>query len=579
MRHRFCCLACLTLLCVAAPAHADWPAQGKPVLYVLQSHNGIISAQILETPSGDLMVVGEGRGSNGAGWNAVQVTRDGDLAPGWTLTGTCLGTSSFSYGAALHGLAMGNTGELWHVRRPSSGTQGLNIVPPTSPLSTYCSAGQLEGIGTGAAGIPGSSDGYIVTGQSTVKRLTSSGGTAAGWPAGGVVAMQGRDSGLELDPCLLPDGAGGVVVLEMTADGPVVSRVDGNAARHAGWPAAGLPLGGPPSCFFLSLPVWRLLPSGPDHVLALWVEAPDCSGPLRAKMQRIGFDGTLDPAWPAGGLEVVALGVNEDVTLVADGEGGAHVLWESGGLPRGTHVRPSGSFYPGLDAQGRLLLPNGAPYVRLKPASPYWLNSSSDVPYLVADRGLDAGLVFVWSEPTDPTQNSTRTMRVRWLRADLTPEPAEPDAGLLVLDDSGNSFAAVQRAAHADGAGGIFLAWESFLGDPPPVNDWTLAMTRVSRPSITGVPSSVATSAFALGGAMPNPVRGSVSLRCTLPDERTARLEVFDAGGRRWRSAIVSGAGEHSLRFDDLGELPPGLYLARLALGGETRTSRFVKLR
>lgn len=580
MRPRSCCLSCLALLCcVAAPARADWPAQGKPVLYVMQSTRGIISAQILDTPSGDLMVVGEGQGGNGAGWNAVRVTRDGDVAPGWTLTGTCLGTSSFGYGAAYHGLAMGNTGELWHVRRPSSGTYGLNIVSPTGPLSTYCSAGQIEGIGTGAAGIPGSSDGYIVTGQSTVRRLTSSGATAAGWPAGGVVAMQGRDTGLEFDPCLLPDGEGGVVVLEMTADGPVVSRVDGNAVRHAGWPAAGLPLGGPPSCFSLSLPVWRLAPSGPDHVLALWVESPDCAGTLRAKMQRFGLDGTLDPAWPAGGLEVVALGVNENVTLVADGEGGAHVLWESNGLPRGTHVRPVGSFYPGLDAQGLPLLPIGAQYVRLKRAGPApWLNSSSDVRYLVADRGLDAGLVFVWSEPSDPTQNSTRAMRVRWLRADLTPEPAEPDAGLLVHDDSGNSYAAVQRAAHADGAGGIFLAWESFLGDPSPAYDWPLAMTRVARPSVASVPPSAPTT-LALALASPNPVRGGIALRLFLPNNAPARLDLFDVAGRRHRSIEVGGAGEHVQRFDDLGDLGAGVCFARVTQGGESRTLHFVRLR
>ena len=106
-----------------------------------------------------------------------------------------------------------------------------------------------------------------------------------------------------------------------------------------------------------------------------------------------------------------------------------------------------------------------------------------------------------------------------------------------------------------------------------------MAMTHVTRPVVTGVPPTPASTAFALGGAAPNPVRGSVTLRCTLPGEGAARLELFDVSGRRWRSATVSGAGEHVMRFDDLGDLPAGLYLARLAFGAESRTTRFVKMR
>ena len=75
----------------------------------------------------------------------------------------------------------------------------------------------------------------------------------------------------------------------------------------------------------------------------------------------------------------------------------------------------------------------------------------------------------------------------------------------------------------------------------------------------------------------PNPVRAgrAVTLAFALPEAATARLEVFDALGRR--VAVLAGgafgAGRHTAAWSTDG-LPAGLYVARLTADGRTDTRR-----
>lgn len=88
------------------------------------------------------------------------------------------------------------------------------------------------------------------------------------------------------------------------------------------------------------------------------------------------------------------------------------------------------------------------------------------------------------------------------------------------------------------------------------------------------------TATIALAPPAPNPARGSTTLRFALPRASDARLEVFDAAGRRVR-VLRSGpaeAGEHAVVFapDDAAgrALAPGLYVVRLEAGGVALTRR-----
>ena len=77
----------------------------------------------------------------------------------------------------------------------------------------------------------------------------------------------------------------------------------------------------------------------------------------------------------------------------------------------------------------------------------------------------------------------------------------------------------------------------------------------------------------------PNPFEGSVRLRFVLEAPSDARLDVFDALGRRVASlAGAFGAGEQSVQLD-AGALAPGAYLVRLTAAGEVRTRRIVRAR
>jgi hypothetical protein len=99
------------------------------------------------------------------------------------------------------------------------------------------------------------------------------------------------------------------------------------------------------------------------------------------------------------------------------------------------------------------------------------------------------------------------------------------------------------------------------------------------------VDGPVTVAAPALERVRPDPVVGMAMLRFTLPMAGEARLEVFDAAGRRVRTLATGRfeAGAHERAWDgtdrDGNLAPAGLYLARLEAGGRTSVQRFVRLR
>lgn len=99
-----------------------------------------------------------------------------------------------------------------------------------------------------------------------------------------------------------------------------------------------------------------------------------------------------------------------------------------------------------------------------------------------------------------------------------------------------------------------------------------------ATPGTVDAPTNVPTLAFA--APSPNPARGATTLRWSLPAAGTAKLEVYDAAGRRVR-VLHDGsatAGEHVVRFelrDGSGRaLPSGVYLARLEAAGQVLVRR-----
>jgi hypothetical protein len=91
--------------------------------------------------------------------------------------------------------------------------------------------------------------------------------------------------------------------------------------------------------------------------------------------------------------------------------------------------------------------------------------------------------------------------------------------------------------------------------------------------------------ALALAAPFPNPsLRGSVTLRFTLPTAGSARVEIFDVAGRQVWQRQVGGlaAGPYSVLWDGrttAGRTAgPGVYLAKLTTEVGSRTARMVRL-
>ena len=144
------------------------------------------------------------------------------------------------------------------------------------------------------------------------------------------------------------------------------------------------------------------------------------------KLQRFRLDGSLDPAWPPGGLTVVATDTIAGVTLIPDGQQGAHVLWYSlsTNTIRGTHVLANGQFAGSLGPQGvPLPSPGSQPHI-----TRYGV-AQGPLTFVPADVAPNGGLVFAWNDDAVAPGNA---IRVRWLLADYTADPSEPAAGRLL---------------------------------------------------------------------------------------------------------------------------------------------------
>ena len=89
-------------------------------------------------------------------------------------------------------------------------------------------------------------------------------------------------------------------------------------------------------------------------------------------------------------------------------------------------------------------------------------------------------------------------------------------------------------------------------------------LTVAPRATATEAPAALP-AVFALGGAMPNPVRGAARIRIDVPQPATVTVEVFDMLGRL-ATTVVDGpltAGRHDLGWQPTG-FPSGVYLVRM---------------
>src|SRR5262249_28183570 len=126
------------------------------------------------------------------------------------------------------------------------------------------------------------------------------------------------------------------------------------------------------------------------------------------------------------------------------------------------------------------------------------------------------------------------------LAADGAIFPGWPRGGLMLAGSFGNSTESPY--AIPDGAGGAYVAWDERLN---PMNSHEARLTRLSPggPVGDGPPP---TPVLSLARIAPNPASGLFTVSATMPDDRPAKLEVFDLAGRVTLVREVLGAGERA---------------------------------
>jgi len=181
---------------------------------------------------------------------------------------------------------------------------------------------------------------------------------------------------------------------------------------------------------------------------------------------------------------------------------------------------------------------------------------------------------------------------IQWAASD----PAGVDSvNILLSSDGGATFPTViARGVPNTGA----YAWTLPDTSLPACRVRVVAFDAWRNPSTVGSASDFAiTSAVSVGAAglagfeltpvWPNPTQGATSLRFTAPRSANVGLAIYDLAGRRVRGlvspAAATTAGAHTVAWDgrdDAGRTAsPGVYFARLVLGGAARTQRFALVR
>ena len=544
---------------VTGAAHAQWPANGKYLMGAPNGHNHSRYVQMFDLPGGEFYVVAVGRGGTSNGHGLQRLRPNGEIEPGWPVTGVSLGSFQVAISPTLSGFTIDDSLCFWHsstVTSPSG--VGAHFVRPNAAPSPSTSLWRVTNTSLqwsdAAPGTAG--DIYVVSAGTNLKRIDRGGALKAGWPASGVNFS--NPNGSPTDAALLPDGSGGVVWFQSIQ--PIVKRYDASGLLHAGWPATGLTLtndltDGNTFDGALFRPLVR---SGASHCFAAWT-MPYTSSPVGIRLQRFSLDGALASGWPASGLEIATAGVNvtESVTLIEDGSDGVYVLWYKDGVPVGTHVLADGSVLGSAQAP---LLPAGASFTR----PTHFL--AAPIPYLMADRTPDGGLVFAWDELDG---SDVPRIRVRWLQPDLTPDQDEPSDGWLIVKatqgPSGINY--TLRTVHSDGVGGAYVAWEVMRAATPPetIGEAEIWMTRILPSALLDTPRPAPVSArLALSAPRPNPTRGLVvSAELSLADDGPAFVELLDVSGRVLAARHVEGAGPHEISFAETASVPVGLYFIR----------------
>jgi hypothetical protein len=112
-----------------------------------------------------------------------------------------------------------------------------------------------------------------------------------------------------------------------------------------------------------------------------------------------------------------------------------------------------------------------------------------------------------------------------------------------------------------------------------PNDAWSVVLTRDSGTGVAGGRDPAQEAGLAILEARPNPFAAGTELRFSIPHAAGVRLDVYDVTGRRVARLVDEprSAGRHGVVWR--GEVPAGIYFARLAVGDRVVTRKLVRER
>jgi hypothetical protein len=627
----------------ASPQWIQWARDGVPAT---SSTAGYFPDVVPDGSGGCIVVWCDYRFSGSSEVRAYvqRLTSDGLVAPGWRPDGVPLSATS---GMQFFPLAIpdGNGGAIvaWQEYRSetsynafaqritASGSAGEGWPADGVPLCTqpgYQVAVAIVDDGVGGVIVAWEDGRSGGRGDIYAQRLSAAGVPL--WAQDGVCLSTGL--GDKMSPVMVSDGSGGAIVAwPDTLPGACsiyAQRVDSSGNRL--WGSGAVRVCMPSRYQQTNL---RLVTDGTHGAIAAWVATGVWDCVLR---QRVLANGTI--AWPT---DVVS--VQDNCDLVADGAGGAIVVWQDvhqllddadiyaqrvdmngNRLWAGAGVAVCS--HAGLQQAPRLCSDaHGGAIVVWED----WRNSSSSTAYDNSDvyaQWLDASGAYRWTADGEEVCTAAGNQIFPLISADAS-------SGFIVwLDRRGDQWGlyaqrvrtnlpenelAIVTSAEAD-LRSVRIAWRVPLGLRAEIlkRTWGSAWTRIreSDPdssrmilfddrdvtpgqayeyvlgfvqgqgrALAGQVRVTVPAAPPLGlqGLRPNPAIRDAFVAFSLPDASPARLELLDLAGREVLAREVGdlGVGNHVVNLSAGRALAPGIYLVRLTRGARSLTARAVVLR
>lgn len=450
-----CVLApCLLLCALALPAWAQWYPTGVPVATALADQSAAVTAP---DGSGGLYVVWQDYRNGGVGNGlfdiyAQHVLSSGATDPAWAAGGmpVCALPEAQTMPSVLADGA-GGAFVTWLDRRGVSHNvaymtrltpTGLHPAWPANGVALTDTAGvidwEVQMVSDGSTGVYAMSPIFQVYRDLRVQHVSASGVLDPNFTAAGVRAGI-IDYWGNRGESITTDGAGGVLIAWKTGGTRTyANRVLASGVTDPAWPPGGLLV----QTTGVAAQFPTLVADGTGGAVVVWGQYGGVDFDIHA--QHVHSNGTLDTTWPAGGVPVCAASGNQQsARSTSDGAGGAYVAWSD---MRATgdydiyvqRVRAGGSVDPAWPVDGLLL-------------------SSLLGAQFVMGIGPDGegGAYVLWED----VSSSRRGIYVQRVDASGTVSAGWPAGGALI---TGLEQGLVSAGFSSDGAGNLFAAWHEY---------------------------------------------------------------------------------------------------------------------